>query len=160
MGRSLWLSVSGALVALGFVSATAGFAYDMVFAGIPYQDPTPGMEARWEYHSGVAAVIELSGRASWLSVWPCWSLSVPGGWLPGTPNAAQTQTGHALSYDGSAWSSAFCFSPSVAWLLSTSLSGGWRPGVGSLTWPKTHGAIDRGAKQGENQPWRYRAGGR
>ncbi len=58
-----WLRwvIPAAAVALGFAVAVAGFAYDLAFAGLPYQDPTPEMQARWQYHSGVASVIELSG---------------------------------------------------------------------------------------------------
>jgi hypothetical protein len=53
--------VPAVAVALGFVLAAAGLVYDLAFAGLPYQDPTPEMQARWRYHSGVASVIELVG---------------------------------------------------------------------------------------------------
>jgi hypothetical protein len=61
MGRWLRWVVPAVAVALGFVLAAAGLVYDLAFAGLPYQDPTPEMQARWRYHSGVASVIELVG---------------------------------------------------------------------------------------------------
>lgn len=38
-----------------------GFVYDIVFAGIPYQDPTPEMTASYVFHSRIASVIEWAG---------------------------------------------------------------------------------------------------
>jgi hypothetical protein len=35
----------------------AGFAYDLSFAGLPYQDPTPQMQERWLFHKRVAEMI-------------------------------------------------------------------------------------------------------
>lgn len=62
MGRRLrWVLV--AVAAFGLAVAVGGFAYDLAYAGLPYQDPTPEMEACWRYHSEVASVIELSGVA-------------------------------------------------------------------------------------------------
>ena len=31
-----------------------GFIYDVLFAGIPYQDPTPALQARYDFHSSMA----------------------------------------------------------------------------------------------------------
>lgn len=50
-----------AVVALGVTLAAVGFAYDLAFAGLPYQDPTPALQARWRFHARVATAIELSG---------------------------------------------------------------------------------------------------
>lgn len=54
------------LLALGLLVAVAGFAYDLVFAGIPYQDPTPEMAARYRFHSRIASMMERSGAAVFL----------------------------------------------------------------------------------------------
>jgi hypothetical protein len=45
----------------GLVLAAAGFAYDLAFAGIPYQDPTAEMAARYAFHSAVAERIMSAG---------------------------------------------------------------------------------------------------
>jgi len=50
-------------VVLGFVLIGAGYAYDSMFAGIPYQDPTPELAARYAYHAGIAAWIGRAGLA-------------------------------------------------------------------------------------------------
>lgn len=52
-----------ALLASGILVTLAGFGYDLIFAGIPYQDPTPEMAARFRFHSRVASAIELGGLA-------------------------------------------------------------------------------------------------
>lgn len=39
----------------GFVLVFAGMAYDITFAGIPYQDPSPGLQASYEAHSRFAS---------------------------------------------------------------------------------------------------------
>jgi hypothetical protein len=38
-----------------------GFVYDVVFAGIPYPDPTPAMEADYAHHARVASLIRWAG---------------------------------------------------------------------------------------------------
>ena len=38
-----------------------GFLYDLLFAGIPYQDPTPEMSASYELHSSIATTIYAFG---------------------------------------------------------------------------------------------------
>lgn len=55
-----WL-VPAVVMALGMAVAFAGFAYDLMLAGIPYQDPTPELEAQYRFHSGVASAIEYIG---------------------------------------------------------------------------------------------------
>jgi hypothetical protein len=46
---------------LGLLIVITGFVYDVLFAGIPYQDPTPAMQARYDFHSAVAGWIQASG---------------------------------------------------------------------------------------------------
>ncbi len=48
-------------IAIGIVLILAGLLYDIVFAGIPYQDPTPEMSARYARHSRIAAGIRWTG---------------------------------------------------------------------------------------------------
>lgn len=49
------------LVVISVVIVVCGFIYDLLFAGIPYQDPTPEMSARYALHSGIAANIYTIG---------------------------------------------------------------------------------------------------
>jgi len=42
---------------------SGGFIYDVMFAGIPYQDPTPEMSARYAHHAHVASMIRWFGAA-------------------------------------------------------------------------------------------------
>ena len=61
--RRFWpllLIVSGVLIVFG------GFIYNVMFAGIPYQDPTPEMSASYAYHAGIASVIRWCGVAVFL----------------------------------------------------------------------------------------------
>ena len=79
MGQRLRWVMPVTAVAFGFAVTVAGFAYDLVFAGLPYQDPTPEMQARWRHHSGVASIFELAGvsvlllGATGLAVVRAWS---------------------------------------------------------------------------------------
>lgn len=57
----LLLIVGGVLVVVG------GFTYDVLFAGIPYQDPTPEMAARYAHHAHIASAIRWCGVAVLLS---------------------------------------------------------------------------------------------
>lgn len=45
----------------GLALVVGGFFYDVLLAGIPYQDPTPAMQKRYDFHSGVASCIEMAG---------------------------------------------------------------------------------------------------
>jgi len=45
------------LIAAGLFLMIGGFIYDVMFAGIPYQDPTPEMSARYAHHAHIASVI-------------------------------------------------------------------------------------------------------
>lgn len=49
------------ILLLGVVVILAGFVYDVLFAGIPYQDPTPELAARYAFHSSVAEAIRGVG---------------------------------------------------------------------------------------------------
>jgi UPF0716 family protein affecting phage T7 exclusion len=49
------------LIVAGLLLMTGGFVYDVMFAGIPYQDPTPEMSARYAYHSRVASMTFRTG---------------------------------------------------------------------------------------------------
>ena len=64
MRRSSWPVV---LVATGLLLIAGGFIYDVLFAGIPYQDPTPEMSARYDLHSRVASVVYLAGVGAFLT---------------------------------------------------------------------------------------------
>lgn len=48
---------------LGALLILAGFAYDSMFAGVPYQDPTPELAARYARHAEIAAWLGRSGLA-------------------------------------------------------------------------------------------------
>ena len=45
----------------GILLIVIGFIYDVIFAGIPYQDPTPLMIKKFNFHKTVAEKIELIG---------------------------------------------------------------------------------------------------
>lgn len=51
------------LALAGLAAVAGGLVYDLLLAGIPYQDPTPEMAARYAFHSRVAAGIEAAGLA-------------------------------------------------------------------------------------------------
>lgn len=49
------------LPVLGVWLMLAGFVYDMQFAGIPYQDPTPQMEINYYLHQKIGGTISQLG---------------------------------------------------------------------------------------------------
>ena len=49
------------LIAAGFLLIISGFIYDIFFAGIPYQDPTPEMSANYFWHAHIASTIRWCG---------------------------------------------------------------------------------------------------
>ena len=51
---------------LGLAVVLIGFAYDVIFAGIPYQDPTPELQSKWESHKVVAGNIYIAGGVTFL----------------------------------------------------------------------------------------------
>lgn len=56
--RRFWPAL---LIATGLLLLVAGFIYDVMFAGIPYQDPTPEMTANYNRQAGIAATIRWWG---------------------------------------------------------------------------------------------------
>jgi hypothetical protein len=54
------------LIIAGFSLLVGGFIYDVIFAGIPYQDPTPEMSARYRHHANIASVIRWFGVGAFL----------------------------------------------------------------------------------------------
>lgn len=55
-----FLKITGCAIA-GVALIIAGFVYDVMFAGIPYQDPSPELQANWAFHSNVAFWIMSAG---------------------------------------------------------------------------------------------------
>lgn len=51
------------LMAAGLIAVIAGFVYDVFFAGIPFQDPPPGIAADYARHSAAASGIRWAGAA-------------------------------------------------------------------------------------------------
>jgi hypothetical protein len=49
------------LLAVGLLVIASGFAYDVAFAGIPFQDPPPELRRRYDRDAHVAARIESFG---------------------------------------------------------------------------------------------------
>jgi len=54
------------VIAAGICLLVGGFVYDVMFAGIPYQDPTPEMSARYARHSRIASVLCWTGVGAFL----------------------------------------------------------------------------------------------
>lgn len=57
-----FLKIAG-ISLLGFGILVAGFVYDGLFAGIPYPDPTPELQARYDFHSSIAGYFYMTGLA-------------------------------------------------------------------------------------------------
>jgi hypothetical protein len=51
------------LLLAGIALFVGGFIYVAVFAGIPYQDSTPAMEAQWRFYNNVGDSLMLAGLA-------------------------------------------------------------------------------------------------
>ncbi|MBU4526479.1 MAG: hypothetical protein KUA37_14820 [Desulfomicrobium sp.] len=51
-------------IVAGLFLLLGGFVYDVIFAGIPYQDPTPEMSARFSRHALIASIIRWCGVGS------------------------------------------------------------------------------------------------
>lgn len=49
------------LISIGILLLIGGFIYDVMFAGIPYQDPTPVLQANYDRHSGIASSFMQAG---------------------------------------------------------------------------------------------------
>jgi hypothetical protein len=54
------------LIAGGVLIVFGGFIYDVMFAGIPYQDPTPELSARYARHAHIASMIRWLGGGAFL----------------------------------------------------------------------------------------------
>jgi hypothetical protein len=55
-----WIVATAPLL-LGLCICAAGFMYDLLYAGIPYQDPPPALQADYNVHASIAAAIETIG---------------------------------------------------------------------------------------------------
>ena len=42
---------------VGLLILIAGFLYFVTFAGLPYPDPTPELQAEWKYHENISRII-------------------------------------------------------------------------------------------------------
>jgi hypothetical protein len=62
--KSYWHLI---IIASGFVLIIAGFVYNVVFAGIPYQDPPPELVARYNTHTTIAQTITTTGIITMLA---------------------------------------------------------------------------------------------
>jgi hypothetical protein len=60
-----WLKTLAA-PGIGMLIVMSGFVYDVAFAGIPYQDPTPELQARYDFHRAVAGAIYTTGGVVFL----------------------------------------------------------------------------------------------
>jgi hypothetical protein len=54
------------LPAFGILIVLVGFVYDISFAGIPYQDPDPVLQAQYDFHSLIASLFYKSGGVVFL----------------------------------------------------------------------------------------------
>jgi len=46
-----------ALPLVGLLILIAGFLYFVTFAGLPYPDPSPELQAQWQYHENISWII-------------------------------------------------------------------------------------------------------
>jgi len=51
------------VILLGTALILSGLLYNLRFAGLPFQDPTPAMQTEWLFHKRIAARIEMAGAA-------------------------------------------------------------------------------------------------
>lgn len=54
------------LIVMGLFLLVVGFFYFVMFAGIPYQDPTPELSARYDHHARIASLISEAGGGVFL----------------------------------------------------------------------------------------------
>ena len=69
------------LLALGLFVVAAGFAYDVVLAGIPFQDPPPDLQRRYDHAARVASRIEAVGGYTTLAG----GVAIVAGWIVRRP---------------------------------------------------------------------------
>jgi len=62
------------LIIVGVVIIFLGFVYDVLFAGIPYQDPTPELLATYNFHAQIASIIRWAGLAIMIMVGLAWMI--------------------------------------------------------------------------------------
>jgi heme/copper-type cytochrome/quinol oxidase subunit 2 len=55
------------LLSIGTVFSAAGLLYGVIFVNVPYQDPTPEMQSRWEFDNMIASRTMLIGIAVMLA---------------------------------------------------------------------------------------------
>lgn len=53
--------ISPVRIVFGLGLMAAGFSYDLAFAGLPYQDPTPEMAARWALDKSIGEGLFILG---------------------------------------------------------------------------------------------------
>ena len=46
-----------ALPIIGLLILIAGFLYFVTFSVLPYPDPTPELQAQWQYHENISGII-------------------------------------------------------------------------------------------------------
>ena len=46
-----------ALPIIGLLILIVGFLYFVTFAGLPYPDPSPELQAEWKYHENISWII-------------------------------------------------------------------------------------------------------
>ena len=51
------------MIVFGIIIIFIGFVYDVLFAGIPYQDPTPALAVSFAFHSQIASIIRWGGAS-------------------------------------------------------------------------------------------------
>lgn len=63
------MRMSGPIIvmACGAGLVVAGFVYDLLFAGLPYPDPTPAQQAQWLLHNARAEIVIALGLAGILA---------------------------------------------------------------------------------------------
>ncbi len=49
------------LIIIGIILLLLGFTYSIIFAGLPYQDPSEELYASWKFHHEIASWTMLTG---------------------------------------------------------------------------------------------------
>jgi hypothetical protein len=73
------------LLAVGLLVVASGFVYDVVFAGIPFQDPPPDLQRRYDRDARVAARLESFGGYITLAG----GIAIVAGWIVRRPQRAR-----------------------------------------------------------------------
>ena len=55
------------MILTGGFLVTTGFLYDLVFAGLPYQDPSVDQQVAWNFHKSIAENVILTGLVTFLT---------------------------------------------------------------------------------------------